>query len=146
MSEWTSVALPSMIMSLPGCCFSLVISSTTFFLMMVDSFQGAVSSVVDTTYFFMRLRTGPAKAFHRWSFPAGTHRLWSTPPQRTLVSSLHPQQPPRQEATSDPSCPRQRPRPGSSTPSPRASSCSFSFPIHSRPEVGEPYGRLELAP
>jgi hypothetical protein len=43
-SDWTKVALPSIIMSLPGCCFRLVISPTTFHEMMVDSFHGAVES------------------------------------------------------------------------------------------------------
>ena len=55
----TSQSVSSSSASLPGCCFSVVISSTTFSLMMVDSFQGAAESVVETTYFFMRLRIGP---------------------------------------------------------------------------------------
>src|SRR5690606_3350806 len=58
-SDWTRVALPSMMMSLPGCCFNLVISSTTFSEIMVDSFQGASSSDVETTYLCMLLRIGP---------------------------------------------------------------------------------------
>src|SRR5687767_9145028 len=46
-------------MSLPGCCLSLATSSTTFPEMMVDSFQRASTSVVDTTYLCIRLRIGP---------------------------------------------------------------------------------------
>jgi len=50
-SEWTRVALPIILMSPPGCCFSLRISSTTFPLISVELFHSALSRVEETTNF-----------------------------------------------------------------------------------------------
>src|SRR5205085_6460213 len=68
--------------------------------------------------------TSPAKACHRLPVPAGTHRLSSTPPRCTVASRDY-----HTDATSNPSSLHQRRHRGSSTPSPRAFACSFSFPF-----------------
>lgn len=48
-SDWTSVALPIIPVSSPGCCFSLLISSATFALISVQLFHSAFSTVEETT-------------------------------------------------------------------------------------------------
>ena len=86
MSELTSVALPSIWICWPGCYFNLVISSTTFSLIIVELFQSALFRVVETTYLgrcsicprlrphYSSIWTGKAQAFHMSSGPGEVHQ------------------------------------------------------------------------